>query len=200
MKNLIVDDRQQSTRSIVSKGWLRLALGFCLLGLPTLLGYSCYQLMDNRSSRLFKDDATPAWAASLKEQKAELERAKLEALAQLQALTFRLASLQARLMGMDALAEKQTSVSGNAKDSMTGTVEAAFIAWADSSKGYTSTIDLDYDSGTQVLEDYGWLPKPPAGILKMVQQIAVAVSHVHVEHHKHGRVVDPASYVRSTIR
>ena len=94
------------------KGWMRAALGFCLLGLPVLLGYYGYQLADTRSVRIAKDEASQAWAQGLKEQKADLERVKQEALNQLQTLTIRMANLQARLIRLDALGARLTNATG----------------------------------------------------------------------------------------
>lgn len=91
---------------------MRAALGFCLLGLPVILGYYGYQMADTRSVRLAKDEASQAWAESLEDQKADLEKVKKEALTQLEALTIRMANLQARLIRLDALGERLTSVTG----------------------------------------------------------------------------------------
>lgn len=91
---------------------MRIALGLCVLGLPVLLGYYGYQLADTRGTRIDKDEATLAWAQSLREQKEELERVKLETLTQLESLTIRMANLQARLIRLDALGERLTNATG----------------------------------------------------------------------------------------
>ncbi|HHX82643.1 MAG TPA: peptidoglycan DD-metalloendopeptidase family protein, partial [Pseudomonadaceae bacterium] len=112
MKIIICDENHGATRAVVLKGWMRAALGFCLLGLPVLLGYYGYQLADTRSVRIAKDEASQAWAQGLKEQKADLERVKQEALNQLQTLTIRMANLQARLIRLDALGARLTNATG----------------------------------------------------------------------------------------
>lgn len=112
MKIIIVDEHHGASKSVVVKGWMRLGLSLCLLGLPVVLGYYGYQLAEARSTQLQRDEAAQARVDGLREQKEGLERVKQEALTQLQALTIRLASLQARLIRLDALGERLTSVAG----------------------------------------------------------------------------------------
>jgi murein DD-endopeptidase MepM/ murein hydrolase activator NlpD len=112
MKIIICNETHGATRALVLKGWMRAALGFCLLGLPVILGYYGYQLADTRTSRLAKDEASQAMAESLRDQKSDLARVKHEALAHIEALTIRLANLQARLIRLDALGQRLTEVTG----------------------------------------------------------------------------------------
>jgi murein DD-endopeptidase MepM/ murein hydrolase activator NlpD len=112
MKIIICNETHGATKAVVLKGWMRAALGFCLLGLPVILGYYGYQLADTRSARLAKDEASQAMAEGLREQREDLERIKQEALAQIEALTVRMANLQARLIRLDALGERLTAVTG----------------------------------------------------------------------------------------
>jgi len=112
MKIILVDEKHGASRSLIVRGWVKTALGLCLLGLPVLLGYYGFQLAETRQIRVAKDEATQAWADGLKEQQADLERVKEETLTQLQTLTIRLANLQARLIRLDALGERLTQVAG----------------------------------------------------------------------------------------
>tara|TARA_R110000772_G_scaffold87772_8_gene182730 strand:+ start:2908 stop:3846 length:939 start_codon:yes stop_codon:yes gene_type:complete len=111
MKIIIVDQKHGETRSLVLKGWMRVLVTFCFLGMPVLLGYYGYQFNASRSNDLYAGEAAQAWAEKLVEQEAEVKRIREEALAQLQALTLRLANLQARLLRLDALGERLTSIS-----------------------------------------------------------------------------------------
>lgn len=291
------------------KGWMRAALGFCLLGLPVLLGYYGYQLADTRSTRLAKDEASQAWAEGLREQKADLERIKQEALSQLQALTVRMANLQARLIRLDALGERLTNAAGlddgefdfsaepsfggpevpvegsmqlpdfireldeltrqiesrqqqlNLLDSILierenqseftvsgrpvrrGYVSSAFgrridpftgnlawhqgvdfatgkigeevfavaagvVTWAGHRDGYGKMVRINHGNGYETLYAHDDQVLVKVGdVVKKGDLIALSGStgrstgpHVHFEVHKHGRVVDPASYIHSTIR
>ncbi|MEY4641339.1 MAG: hypothetical protein RLZZ227_1333 [Pseudomonadota bacterium] len=91
---------------------MRLGLSLCLLGLPVFLGYYGFQFAESRDSEFQKDEAAQAWVDGLREQKADLERVKQETLTQLEALTLRMASLQARLIRLDALGERLTNAAG----------------------------------------------------------------------------------------
>lgn len=112
MKIIFVDEKHGASKSVVLKGWVRLGLSLCLLGLPVFLGYYGFQFAEIRSNQLQKDEASEAWAAGLREQKADLERVKQATLTQLQALTIRMASLQARLIRLDALGARLTNAAG----------------------------------------------------------------------------------------
>lgn len=112
MKIIIVDEKHGASRSVVLRGWMRLGLSLCLLGLPVVLGYYGFQLAQSLSAETQRDEAAQAWVDGLREQKADLERVKHETLAQLEALTIRMASLQARLIRLDALGERLTNAAG----------------------------------------------------------------------------------------
>lgn len=112
MKIIIVDEKHGASRSVVLRGWMRLGLSLCLLGLPVVLGYYGFQLAQSLSAEAQRDEAAQAWVDGLREQKADLERVKQETLAQLEALTIRMASLQARLIRLDALGERLTNAAG----------------------------------------------------------------------------------------
>lgn len=112
MKIIICSENHGATRTVVLKGWMRAALGFCLLGLPVILGYYGYHVADVRGTRLAKDEASQAMAESLREQKTDLARVKQEAVTQIEALAVRLASLQARLIRLDALGARLANATG----------------------------------------------------------------------------------------
>jgi murein DD-endopeptidase MepM/ murein hydrolase activator NlpD len=288
---------------------VRAALGFCLLGLPVMLGYYGYQVADTRSIRLAKDEATQAWAESLKDQKADLERIKHEAITQLEALTIRMANLQARLIRLDALGERLTQAAGlddgefdfssepslggpevllaegmqvpdfvKELDELTRQVEsrqqqldllnsimiqrdsqsefkltgrpvrkgyissnfgrridpfsgnvawhqgvdfatgkegeevlavaAGVVTYAGHKDGYGNLVQINHGNGYETLYAHDKTVLVKVGdVIKKGQLIALSGStgrstgpHVHFEVHKNGRVVDPASYIHSTIR
>lgn len=112
MKIIIVDEKHGGTRSLAFGGWARLTLTLCFFGIPAILGYYAYQFTSARANELDSDKAVQAWAERLESQEAEIRRAREDATAQLQALTLRMANLQARLMRIDALGERLTAVAG----------------------------------------------------------------------------------------
>ena len=111
MKIIIVDQKHGDTRSLVLKGWMRVALSVCLLGVPVILGYYGYHVSASRNADFYKDEATQAWMDELMSQKQDIDQIRQETLAQLEALTLRMANLQARLLRLDALGQRLTEIS-----------------------------------------------------------------------------------------
>jgi len=111
MKIIIVNEKHGDTRSLVLKGWARVALSICLLGVPVVLGYYGFHVSATRNGDYYKDQATQAWMDELQAQKADVEQVRQETLDQLQALTLRMANLQARLLRLDALGQRLTEIS-----------------------------------------------------------------------------------------
>ncbi len=111
MKIIIVDQKHGETKSLVLKGWARVALSVCMLGVPVLLGYYGFHFSALRNADSYKDEATQAWKEDLKAQKEDIVQIRYETLAQLEALTLRMANLQARLLRLDALGQRLTEIS-----------------------------------------------------------------------------------------
>ncbi len=310
MKIIIVDEKHGASRSVVLRGWMRLGLSLCLLGLPVVLGYYGFQLAHSLNSESMRDEAAQAWVDGLREQKADLERVKQETLAQLEALTIRMASLQARLIRLDALGERLTSAAGlddgefdftqepsvggpevlveerefqmpdflqeidklaeqiesrqqqlelldsilisresasefsvsgrpvnrgyisssfgRRIDPFTGNlafhegvdfstgdagadvfaVAAGVVTFAGEKPGFGKLVQVDHGNGFETIYAHDQKVLVKVGdVVKKGQVIALSGStgrssgpHVHFEVHKNGRVVDPASYIHSTIR
>lgn len=310
MKIIIVDEKHGASKSVVLRGWMRLGLSLCLLGLPVVLGYYGFQLAQSLNSETFRDEAAQAWVDGLREQKADLERVKQETLAQLEALTIRMASLQARLIRLDALGERLTNAAGlddgefnfsqepsvggpeipledssfqmpdfldeidelaeqiesrqqqlelldsilisresqsefsvsgrpvdrgyisssfgrridpftgnlafhQGVDFSTGAagadvfaVAAGVVTFAGDKQGFGKMVQVDHGNGFETIYAHDQKVFVKVGdVVKKGQVIALSGStgrssgpHVHFEVHKNGRVVDPASYIHSTIR
>ncbi|HEY0963622.1 MAG TPA: M23 family metallopeptidase [Pseudomonadales bacterium] len=311
MKIIIVDEQHGASRSVVVRGWMRLGLSLCLLGLPVVLGYYGFQLAQSLQSETQRDEAAQAWVDGLREQKADLERVKQDTLAQLEALTIRMASLQARLIRLDALGERLTNAAGlddgefdftqepsvggpevpveglgkvqmpdflHQLDELTNQIEsrqqqlelldsilieresqsefsvsgrpvsrgyissgfgrridpftgslafhqgvdfstgrsgeevfavaAGVVKFAGDKQGFGRMVQLDHGNGFETIYAHDQKLLVKAGdVVKKGQIIALSGStgrssgpHVHFEVHKNGRVVDPASYIHSTVR
>lgn len=315
MKIIIVDEKHGASRSVVLRGWLRLGLSLCLLGLPVVLGYYGFQLAQSLSAETQRDEAAQAWVDGLREQKADLERVKHETLAQLEALTIRMASLQARLIRLDALGERLTNAAGlddgefdftqepsvggpevlledygkeygrvqmpdflQQLDELTNQIEsrqqqlelldsilierqnqsefslsgrpvnkgyissgfgrridpftgnlayhqgvdfstgragdevfavaAGVVKFSGEKQGFGKMVQLDHGNGFETIYAHDQKVLVKVGdVVKKGQVIALSGStgrssgpHVHFEVHKNGRVVDPASYIHSTVR
>lgn len=111
MKVILVSRRNGRTRSFNFNGWIRGIASLFVLGSLAAVVYSL-ALYHERSSRkdLFSPQVAERWQQSLEEQKAEIAEARREAQERLTALTLRMAELQARLVRLDALGERLTTI------------------------------------------------------------------------------------------
>ena len=112
MKLILVDQRHGRTKTIVLKGWLKGVLSICLIFAPAALGYFGYQLSVSHNESIFTQESAQNWNRELKIQAGQLAEIKEESEQQLEALTLRLAMLQARLARLDALGERITDIAG----------------------------------------------------------------------------------------
>ncbi len=111
MKVIVVSKHHGRTRSFSLGGWTRAVLSVCLLGLPMGLGvWIGQELKGDESSDLFSGGSAQAWSDALDQQGVQLAEAKRQAEEQLAALTLRMAELQARLLRLDALGERLTTI------------------------------------------------------------------------------------------
>ncbi len=110
MKVILVDQRHGLTKTIVLKGWLKGLLSLCLLGAPVALGYFGYQLAVSQNPRILSEESAQNWDRQIRLQAEQLESIKQDSEEQLDALTLRLAMLQARLVRLDAMGERVTSI------------------------------------------------------------------------------------------
>lgn len=210
MKIILVDKNHDESRVIVLKGWVRAALTLCFLGLPVILGYVGYQFSAGRVLEHHNNKAPQAWDDRLEAQQEEVRKVREEAASQLETLTRRIASLQTRLMRLDALgAPFSGNMSGNVAwhqgvDFATGeeviAPAAGVVTYADRPHGYGNGYETRYGHSKDLLVNVG-------DVVKKGQVIALSGNtgqstgpHVHFEIHKNGRVVDPASYIRRTSR
>lgn len=111
MKIIILNKHGGHARSFTLAGWTRALLSVCLLGMPAalgVLGYNWYDSRDNGDS--FNAESRRAWENALTTQKEQVEKSRQEAEAQLSALTLKMAEMQARLVRLDALGERLTTV------------------------------------------------------------------------------------------
>jgi len=309
MKVILVDRRHGHTRTVVLSGWLKGLLSICILGAPVAFGYLGYQFAVSQEPQEYALETALDWNEELQSNGDALARLKQESQAQLEALTVRLATLQARLLRMEALGERITSVAqldsgefdfttdpavggplsedavpyappafidaiselelqiadraqqleileglmaerqfeadvsltgrpvkqgwisspfGRRTDPFTGqlawhsgidfataaagadivSVAAGVITAAGDREGYGLAVDINHGNG--YVTRYGHAERilvEVGDIITKGQVIALVGStgrstgpHVHFEVYKHGRVVDPASYIHRTIR
>ncbi len=108
MKFIIVDNRTGKHRSFAANG---LVIGLTitgLLGIPVLAGFSSYYHGLGEAS--LNDQLVANWRDVLKTQQNEIVEARTSARESREASALRLAKLQARIVRLDALGERLTSV------------------------------------------------------------------------------------------
>lgn len=111
MKLILVDQRHGHTKTIVLKGWLKGLLSLVLLVAPVALGYFGYELAVSQNERMFSEESAQNWDRQIRLQAEQLDEIKEESEQQLEALTIRLAMMQARLVRLDAVGERITTIS-----------------------------------------------------------------------------------------
>jgi len=110
MKVIFVQGKHGLSRSISLGRLGRTLLSMCLLGVPLGIGsYIGYQLNDNNGIVLDHQTLVALQDKALAEQ-LDIAQTKAQAEQQLQALTLKMAALQARLVRLDALGERITSI------------------------------------------------------------------------------------------
>ncbi|BFM17306.1 M23 family metallopeptidase [Maricurvus nonylphenolicus] len=111
MKVIVVSKRHGRTRSFTFGGWTRALVSVCLLGIPVGMGgWLGYQSTKGDGADVFTNDSTKIWNRALKAQKDQVSDTRRHAEEQLAALTLRMAELQARLVRLDALGERLTTI------------------------------------------------------------------------------------------
>jgi murein DD-endopeptidase MepM/ murein hydrolase activator NlpD len=110
MKVILVDQRHGHTKTIVLKGWLKGLFSLCLLGAPVALGYFGYGLAVSQSTGVFSEESAQNWERQIRIQTEQISEIKEESEQQIEALTMRLAMLQARLVRLDAVGEHITAI------------------------------------------------------------------------------------------
>lgn len=111
MKVILMSQRQHRVISTLDLGArARVALVGGLLLLPLMLGAAGFFGARLLSNDLLGQDVMAAWDDALKAQQSELDETRTRSRQEIEALTVRMAELQARLIRLDALGERITTV------------------------------------------------------------------------------------------
>ncbi|WP_027850247.1 M23 family metallopeptidase [Marinospirillum insulare] len=109
--NLIFCSSKHSSSRSVNLSSKLLALVFALVFfIPAAIGGSLVYWWVDHNERQMKDHANKMWQQELNEQRAEVELVKRQSIEKIDALTPKVGELQARLMRLDALGKRLTSV------------------------------------------------------------------------------------------
>lgn len=110
MKVILVSKDHGKTRCFNLGGWTRLLLSTCLMGLPVGAATLAAMYFANNNSHPFTPESARDWVNALVTQQDQIDSTKRESEQKLAALTLRMSELQARLMRLDALGERLTSI------------------------------------------------------------------------------------------
>ena len=109
MKVIIVKDKHSEAKTLTLGLWTRTLLSLCLLGAPLGTGiYLGYQA--GQSEEGLDQTALQVLIERKQQEQEELAEVKRSTQQQLQALTLRMAELQSRLVRLDALGERVTTI------------------------------------------------------------------------------------------
>ena len=112
MKVILIDQHHGHTKTVILRGWLKGLLSFCFLGAPFAIGYFGFQLSISHNEDYVRSESAQKWDRELKDQELSLKEIKAESQQHIEALTIRLASLQARLTRLDAVGLRVTRIAG----------------------------------------------------------------------------------------
>jgi len=112
MKVILVGKNHGSSRAFTVNALTCVFLSVCLLGLPIAVGgYWLWQAsQDQHENELLSGTSRQAWQLELQRQKQDIQKTQRSARDKVAALTLRMAELQARLLRLDALGERLTTI------------------------------------------------------------------------------------------
>ncbi|MFT5482418.1 MAG: murein DD-endopeptidase MepM/ murein hydrolase activator NlpD [Halieaceae bacterium] len=165
MKVIVISTKHGRSRTFTLGNLSKAMLSVCFLGIPFGMAVLGYQLIHSDSSAA-NELALHGLQESTELQGDDLENLRQKAEHKLQALTLRVAEMQARLVRLDAVGERLTSMAGldagefdfSSKPAQGGPIEQDMgLAFSDSElMTELSTMDLlilDREQQLQILED-----------------------------------------------
>lgn len=110
MNLIFCSSKNSSSRSVNLSSSFLIALFALVFFIPAAIGGSFVYWWVDVSDRQMKDQANQMWHQELDSQRAEVEQIKRKSFERIDALTPKIGELQARLMRLDALGKRLTSV------------------------------------------------------------------------------------------
>jgi len=108
MKFIIVDNRSGKHRSFSASGFVVSLVVAGLIGMPVAVSFSAYR--HGVGEAALTTEMISKWQDALEKQQQEVEHARRDAQENIDASALRIAKLQARIIRLDALGERLTSV------------------------------------------------------------------------------------------
>jgi len=110
VKIVLIHNRKGLRKTIRLQGWAKMAVSLCLLGVPLSAGLFLGVQLSGGKIGLLLEQNIDNLQDELVSQREELEQTKTFADRQVQALSLKLAEMQARLVRLDALGERLTTM------------------------------------------------------------------------------------------
>lgn len=110
MNIVIFDDSHSASKSLRIPGWLMILIFMVFIATPLAIGGFGYYVIANNEEPLLNEETAQEWLEDLRTQKAQIDSLRRNSQEQLDALTIRIAELQARLVRLDALGKRLTHI------------------------------------------------------------------------------------------
>ena len=111
MKIILVNKYHGNIRHITLDGWVKVLFSICVLVLPMSIGFYLGNKLNNpEESELLNSEMVKQWRDSIERQQLTVNDIKEKSESELTAMTLVLAEQQARLLRVDALGERLTSI------------------------------------------------------------------------------------------
>ncbi|MES2625593.1 MAG: hypothetical protein V4628_09960 [Pseudomonadota bacterium] len=189
MKIQLIDSRPGFAQAIILKEWMRLGLSICLLGLPVILGYFSIQIAEARNAEFAKDSSPAALG----------DRFDFSG----QSPALQNTPSRAELQSVRAPANKYSGnkLSGFAKQVFSEKSLSQSEYWSQPAHNeQDNTFAKIRNHATAIVTRYGDVLKK-GHIVILASAIAYPpATTTGFTPHKNGRIIDPASYIHSTIR
>jgi len=110
MNIVVLNDKHTESKHLNISGWAAVLLITVFILAPLGFGGVGLYLTLNKVEPVLTDESARQWLSDMRGQKAEIERLRQHSQEQLDALTVRIAELQARLVRLDALGKRLTHI------------------------------------------------------------------------------------------
>lgn len=177
MKIQLIDSRPGVMNSIVLKEWMRIGLSICLLGLPVILGYFSIQIVEARNAEIAKDSPATAVGGDYDFPGA------------------------AAVVHEGAQGERTQNSAVSAPPAASTSTKADWenLGWHQEAPESLAKPGTGDKQAPAVFANYG--DRLTRGLLTSVTASSyLSKPFPGLTLHKNGRVIDPASYIHSTIR
>lgn len=110
LKVVFINNRKGVRKTLRLQGWAKIACSLCLLGVPLSAGLFLGIQLSGGKIGFLLENSLDGLQSDLADQRVELEQTRKKAEREVQAMSLKLAEMQAQLIRLDALGERLTSM------------------------------------------------------------------------------------------